>query len=679
MIPKTKNPTVLVDALGDDRQAFTIEGNGKAFRVLIDGLYSDKIGAAVREIITNAYDAHRDADKADEPIQITVPTPLDPVFRVRDFGPSMTHDQVMHLYSTLFASSKEQTNNQVGMFGLGSKSPFAYTNSFSVTAIQDGVKRTYVAHVDDDDVPQITRVSTEDALESEPTGVEVSVPVNPADCSEFADKIRLMVLASDTPPVVDGDLPDFHDMVLQQGDGWRVITTNDYGRAAIRQGCVIYPVRYQPDVLQWGSYCLVVDVPIGAVEVTASRESLQMNEETTRVVNEAMRAAEDKIHNLVAEVNDSFANRLEAFEAYGKFSEWCTRTVGHQYIDLHPDSARPDLVGQSVSLFTSKRKRTPVHRFNHPLRDTLRLLVEHEGDDTVRRSVRLGDLYTSLNQHGCSLATCSAEAFPRIARVLGLEPDQILRWSDVPDPGPATKTTGAKAAKLKTFPAGKYWLPKTGAKTLGYNVAGIYIRTTDHLFNSRTASTFSGHSASGIGTLLAKVGVQDGDVLFLTEAQASDIGAPKDRDLRKRLPDLVQRKMNASDVKAYQQAELNHGRLAHMVSISRRHSEWYTVPDDFNTILTNRFRDEAKALLAPAEALKDKYQATLSKVSFSDRFLYQAAAAVLFPDMGPEDLTKYDVTDKIEALKRRYANIAAQLDVLQLVSDAIDAIDNNNT
>ena len=41
-----------------EESKFSIEASAKAFFILSDGLYSNKIKAVVRELSTNAYDSH---------------------------------------------------------------------------------------------------------------------------------------------------------------------------------------------------------------------------------------------------------------------------------------------------------------------------------------------------------------------------------------------------------------------------------------------------------------------------------------------------------------------------------------------------------------------------------------------------------------------------------------------
>jgi hypothetical protein len=104
------------------RGSFKFELNGMAFHAVIDGIYGDKVRAPIREYCTNAYDAHLAAGKGDVPFDVQLPSRFDLTFRVRDYGIGMSHDEIMGLYSTMFASSKRDSNDQVGMIGLGSKS-----------------------------------------------------------------------------------------------------------------------------------------------------------------------------------------------------------------------------------------------------------------------------------------------------------------------------------------------------------------------------------------------------------------------------------------------------------------------------------------------------------------------------------------------------------------------------
>ena len=69
----------------DTNSAFTIAATGKAFKILSDGLYSDKIRAIIRELSCNARDSHVAAGNA-APWSIHLPNMDEPWFSVEDFG-----------------------------------------------------------------------------------------------------------------------------------------------------------------------------------------------------------------------------------------------------------------------------------------------------------------------------------------------------------------------------------------------------------------------------------------------------------------------------------------------------------------------------------------------------------------------------------------------------------------
>lgn len=266
-----------------ETRAFTMKANGKAFKVLIDGLYSDKVRAVIRELWSNAYDSHIAADVADVPFQTHLPTSYEPWFAVRDFGTSLSHDDVMGLYTTVFASSKEDNNTQVGKLGLGSKSPFAYTDTFTVTAWLDGEKRTYSAFIGADYIPQIALMNREPS--DEPRGLEVSFPVNDGNASAFIHAATNTAIGFDTLPEMTGArlTADPRGARLSGGDGWALY--EKLGRAFARQGCVVYPIDrdsipYDAEVMAILGSGILIDFPIGALEISASREGLGYDKAT---------------------------------------------------------------------------------------------------------------------------------------------------------------------------------------------------------------------------------------------------------------------------------------------------------------------------------------------------------------------------------------------------------------
>lgn len=552
MISPTKTaPHVIEDNLPGERRAFTIKATGKAFRTLIDGLYENKIGAVVRELVSNGYDSHAVAGKSDVPLLITAPTKLDPVFKVRDYGVSMDHETIMDLYSTIFHSTKEASNDEVGMFGLGSKSPFSYTDTFNVTAYLNGEKRVYLAHVADDDVPQITHVGTEEQGD-EPQGIEVVIPVKWQDVDEFHKEITRMVLGADVRPIVNGFDPQID--VLFDGGSFRIIEDQyDMGKVAVRQGCVIYPVRSARTTMVQDRYTLIVDVPIGTVDVTASREALSLTPETQDAVDKAVLAADQAIEEHIDYLNASFKNRLEAFRAHTSFS-WTTGQVGRPSIKLSPDKVNKLLPGQSIMVMRGVRKQELATVILDPSK--LRLIVD-DGKPLVRKRMRIAAYY--INNYNKTIAVTNPEALPRLVRILGLTKDQVISVHSLPDVQ-VNRSTGAPA--VRSLDKDQWWVPRVGKSKISLKIGNKW--AGEHYYEQLSRFVWD------YGAALDALGIDRGKILSLTEKQGKKLDPNGDKLL---MPELERR------AKAYMaKTNLDAKMFSHLAfSIQRKGTDTYRI------------------------------------------------------------------------------------------------------
>ena len=183
--------------------AFTIKASAKAFQILSSNLYSNPLGSMIRELSTNAYDAHVMVGKADEPFHLTLPNSLEPSFKIRDFGPGLSHNDIMNIYTTFFESTKTNSNDMVGCLGLGSKSPFGVSDSFTVTSFFQGEKTIYSAFLNEDRIPSIALFHKEPT--DEPNGLEIEVAINANDFRVFTREVNNQLKYFKTKPLVFGN------------------------------------------------------------------------------------------------------------------------------------------------------------------------------------------------------------------------------------------------------------------------------------------------------------------------------------------------------------------------------------------------------------------------------------------------------------------------------------------
>lgn len=311
-----------VQSSGQNTQ-FKIKQSREAFRILSSGLYSNKILAVVRELSANAWDSHRMAGKGDEPFEVHLPTTYEPYFHVKDQGVGLSHDEVLNLYTTYFESTKADSNDATGMLGLGSKSPFAYTDQFQVVSIYEGTKKAYRCYISEDGTPCVTQIASGDTPEK--NGVCVSLPVKESDFRNFSASAQMVYKYYKVRPTIKGatlEIPEVYSGG-EEGVSWlggksyfdlpktgvRVYVGNNRNRRIV-QGACAYPVPTGEYGFSRGHF--VYEFPIGHLSVTASREELEFDDRTKFVLREVSKEMSEVLGDLVSKAWDNVTCEWEA-------------------------------------------------------------------------------------------------------------------------------------------------------------------------------------------------------------------------------------------------------------------------------------------------------------------------------------------------------------------------------
>lgn len=325
---------------------FTIAATAKAFRTLVASIYTDGVLAIVRELSTNAADAHADAGKPQAPFAVHLPTFDEPFFEVRDEGTGMPEDKVFGLYTTFFASDRTGSDEFGGQMGLGSKTPFSYSDQFSVESRYRGTLTTYAMFVDADGTPGVTKMASRPT--AEPDGLTVRLPVKMKDNDLFFVKAQRALSVFRVRPVVTGRDDFTFDEVEYSltGDGYG-LCKSQRGHSRVLMGDVAYPVDLdqvttdrpsededeEPDdparlfeLLRWG---IDLRVPIGAVEVTAGRDALNYDTpQTAAAVRAAAFAALADMAPRVADAVVTAPSLWQARLAFRKFRDGALYRLG---------------------------------------------------------------------------------------------------------------------------------------------------------------------------------------------------------------------------------------------------------------------------------------------------------------------------------------------------------------
>lgn len=284
---------------------YKVAQNAKIMKMLADSLYKDKVKAPVRELSTNALDGHVKAGCPDKPFDVYLPTKTNLEFRIRDYGCAMDREQLTEMYTTYGESDKSDSNDYNGCMGIGSKSPFAYANSFTTTSIYKGKKYVCINAKDTTGIPTLNFLA--DGVDTdEPDGIEISFAVKQEDCEKFAQAAASVYRYFPvTPNIKRGDckIPDREYMFESEDGSWRIYENSEDSVAIM--GYVAYPIERKffsdqgsddedshrswykyddtPEAILLGMG-IEMDFGIGEVEMDISREGLQYNDVSVNTI-----------------------------------------------------------------------------------------------------------------------------------------------------------------------------------------------------------------------------------------------------------------------------------------------------------------------------------------------------------------------------------------------------------
>ena len=321
---------------------FSIRNSSKAFSILSSGLYANKVKAIIRELSCNAIDSHKAAGKEDTKFTVHLPTALEPYFSIRDYGIGLTHEQVTNLYTTYFESTKTMSNDFIGALGLGSKSPFSYTDNFTVIAIKDGRKGIYTAFINQEGVPSIALMSEE--MTDEVAGVEIKFAVNTSsDFRKFQDEAEAVYKWFTLKPEIVG-VTNFVIDEIKYETKEIVPGVHHVGKDPYRNtisyavmGNIAYPIDIPsadttiPTELKDLLSCnLVMEFGIGELDFQASREGLSYIPLTIESIKKKLEALNKELTAHITKEADAISNlwlRADYLQRRKVFKLWAAAAL----------------------------------------------------------------------------------------------------------------------------------------------------------------------------------------------------------------------------------------------------------------------------------------------------------------------------------------------------------------
>jgi len=281
-----------------------LEGMKQACQIFRDNIYTDKILAVVREWVSNAVDEHL-KHGIENPVQTGV---KEGRFFVRDFANGLDDNGIRNVFGKYFRSTKSNSDQPIGGFGVGAKAGHCYQDVFYVTSFYNGTKTVYSCVLGGDEsgasIGQVIEMSQEPTNESGLL-VEIDIKedrVNNGNTGTFVVCAQAMAdyatlakieVIDDSGHTMNGIYQQNNKTLILEKDGIRFysfesgLTGDSYSNYAITMGGVKY---HTPDSFKGFGFedqcspttAIQIDVPVGFFEVPISREFFR---ETAKFTN----------------------------------------------------------------------------------------------------------------------------------------------------------------------------------------------------------------------------------------------------------------------------------------------------------------------------------------------------------------------------------------------------------
>ena len=235
---------------------------------------------------------------------------------------------MLGLYTKYGKSTKRDTNEVIGGFGIGRFAPLSYTDSFIVRSVHKGHKHSYIIRVDENDDTIVSQIESEPSGESD--GIYVQVGIKKDDIAKFLKtflktfwyrKDAINLLNESWGSKSYGKAEESNEIfdLYKENRYWEDLS--HYGDAPfVLMGGIPYTVNKSE---KWSMFQngMVYKAEIGEFKLHHSRETLEYNPQVEKALENASKKMFDKLNaDLGVQMNDA-KNFYEASEIMHKALE----------------------------------------------------------------------------------------------------------------------------------------------------------------------------------------------------------------------------------------------------------------------------------------------------------------------------------------------------------------------
>jgi Histidine kinase-, DNA gyrase B-, and HSP90-like ATPase len=271
---------------GFDSTAFKIDSNNMV-KVLsmLSKLYKNPF-AFITEIVSNSWDSHIEADCPGVPIEIELNKNVsgENYLCFKDWGVGMSPDRINNIYCNYGSSTKSDTNDLIGNFGIGSKSFFAYTDKKYISTVYNNIQYEYIVYKNEADQPSITLLSEKNTTEKNRTFITVFIESK--DVTSVCHVIKRKITYFDNLVFNGKYIEHLNQTKLYYFNNNKFVynSKEPYNNIHLLLGQVSYEINYTELGISNVELPFALRFDIGEIQPTPTREDIYYTDEAKKLI-----------------------------------------------------------------------------------------------------------------------------------------------------------------------------------------------------------------------------------------------------------------------------------------------------------------------------------------------------------------------------------------------------------
>lgn len=325
------NQTSDVEVIGDIKEFKTsIDPKNLEYitTLLSSNLYSNPEQSFIREIVSNAWDSHVEAGTTDTPVIIKLSKSE---ITIRDYGTGISPERFQNIYCNIGSSTKRDSNDYIGGFGLGRFSALACSNTVFIDSFYNGMQYSYVMIKDGNSI-------TTNLILQQPTEEKNGVAVNIKNIKELKNYVKALKTIVFFPNIyVDTSSysfyyeDDINTIQIKRFKNYACASAQIKNKLLL--GNVLYPIddtyfnRQVNAFLNNIAYTgIVICFNIGELDITPNRENIIYTTPTIKKIEKRILQAKKELEGAIKKCYKSNYTSLESLMSDYRKDNYCPIT-----------------------------------------------------------------------------------------------------------------------------------------------------------------------------------------------------------------------------------------------------------------------------------------------------------------------------------------------------------------